>query len=190
MGLLWLLHGTAQLHCMRRFLQAWLYAHRLTIRARTALHIAPRRPRRFDVFRYRYLLFTFKFWWRHCLRLRLAMHGIDLANLGEPEREASPGSQPPAQHSTALAPLVFDGRIWFRLAQSTNYASLRALRCLSKARAWRVRMAQTRTATHILDGRLALVWEFHSEIFIQLAPPLQRDPLTCTAPHCAIEFLS
>ena len=190
MGLLWLLHGTAQLRIMRRFLQAWLYAHRIALEVRTALHIAPQRPRRFDIFRYRYLLFAFKFWWRYCLRLRLAMHGIDLATLGEPEREASPCSQPSALHGTTWVSLVFDGRIWFRLAQSMNYASLRALRCLSKAHAWRVRMAQTRTATHIIDGRLALVWEFYSEIFIQLAPPLQRDPLTCTKPHCAVEFLS
>ncbi|CAE7254837.1 unnamed protein product [Symbiodinium microadriaticum] len=175
MGLLRLLDGTAQLHCLRRFLQAWLYAHRLALQARTALHIAPRRPRRFDIFRYRYLLFTFKFWWRYCLRLRLAMHGIDLATLGEPEREASPCSQSSATpQSTTLAPMVFDGRIWFKLAQSMSYASLCALRCLSKAHAWRVRMALTRTATHVIGGRLALVWEFYSEIFIQLAPPLQR----------------
>ncbi|OLP74986.1 hypothetical protein AK812_SmicGene45304 [Symbiodinium microadriaticum] len=184
MGLLWLLHGTAQLRIMRRFLQAWLYAHRLALEARTAPHIAPRRPRRFDIFRYRYLLFTFKFWWRYCLRLRLAMHGIDLATLGEPEREASPCSQPSAPHGTTWVSLVFDGRIWFRLAQSMNYASLRALRCLSKAHAWRVRMAQTRTATHIIDGRLALVWEFYSEIFIQLAPPLQRVLRFSSAAHC------
>ena len=140
MGFLWLIDGTAQLHCLRHFFQAWLYAHRLALQARAALHIAPRRPRRFDIFRYRYLLFAFKFWWRYCLRLRLAMRGIDLANLGEPEREASPCSHAfTAPQCTASPALVFDGRIWHRLAQSMNYASLRALRCLSKAHAWRVR---------------------------------------------------
>ncbi|CAE7244979.1 unnamed protein product [Symbiodinium microadriaticum] len=51
MGLLWLLEGTAQLHCMRRFLQAWVYAHRLALEARAALQIAaPQRRRRFDIF--------------------------------------------------------------------------------------------------------------------------------------------
>ena len=93
MGLLWLLQGTAQLHLLRRIFRAWLYAQRLAIEARTALQItAPRRPRKFDIFRYRYLLFAFKFWWRHCLQLRAAMHGIGLRQLGEPEREASPRS--------------------------------------------------------------------------------------------------
>ena len=190
MGCLWLLRGTAEQLMLRTVFHAWLYAQRLAVEARVALQItAPRRRRRFDIFRYRYLLFAFKFWWRFCLQLRTAQHGIDLRLLAEPESEPRPAVRPASQMRTA-PPLFFDAHIWYRFASVLPYPSVRALRCLSRVHAARVRAAQTRTATHMLNGRLALVWEFLFGFFIQLAPPLHFDPLTSTDPQCIVEFLS
>ena len=188
MGYLWLLRGTAQQALLRTVFHAWLYALRLAVQARTALQISvPRRRRRFDVFRYRYLLFTFKFWWRFCIYLRAAQHGVDLrALLTEPEGEPRPARQY-ALHGNTAPPFVFDGHVWFRLEPTLPYPSIRALRCLSRAHAARVRAAQARTATHLLNGRLALVWEFVFGMFVQLAPPLHFNPLTSVDP---VEFLS
>ena len=119
------------------------------------------------------------------------MHGIALEWLVEPECEASPRTPAAAAPQSYRFPaLVFDGRIWYRLAQALSYPCLRALRCLSKAHAYRISSAQSRSATHIIGGRMALVWEFYCEFFIQLAPPLLCDPLTRLRPHCAVEFLS
>ena len=191
MGYLWLLRGTAQQLLLRTVFHAWLYAQRLAVEARIALQIqAPRRRRRFDVFRYRYLLFAFKFWWRCCIYLRAAQHGVDLRTiLAEPEGEPRP-SQQFAFHCYIAPPFVFDGHIWYRLEPALPYPSIRALRCLSRAHAARIRTAQARTATHVINGRMALVWEFVFGMFVQLAPPLCFDPLTCIDPHCTVEFLS
>ena len=54
MGYVWLWRGTAEQLLLRTVFHAWLYAQRLAVEGRTALQItAPRRRRRFDVFRYR-----------------------------------------------------------------------------------------------------------------------------------------
>ena len=190
MGYVWLLRGTAEQLLLRTVFHAWLYAQRLAVEARAALQIpVPRQRRRFGIFRYRYLLFTFKMWWRFCIYLRAAQHGVDLRLPPEPEGEPRPADRS-ALHRHTAPPFVFDGRIWYRLAPALPYSSVRALRCLSRAHASRVRAAQARTATHMLNCRLALVWEFVFGMFIQLAPPLRFDPLTCVDPHCTVEFLS
>ena len=189
MGCLWLLRGTAEQLLLRTVFQAWLYAQRLAVEARTALQVpAPRRPRRFDIFRYRYLLFTFKFWWRYC---SFALHSMVLTYARWRSPKVSLALPMALTCTNALHRLLFlmgrSGTALHRLFLIRQCEHCAALLEHMQRECALLKLAKQRTLSMVI-----WLWFGSSplEFFIQLAPPLHFNPLTCVNPHCIVEFLS